>query len=157
MATLTKNAISVTVRDWAKRTKIWDHKGYKSSITNIFQNSKLKKNKMTPLTKNAISVTVRDRAKRKIWDHKGYKTLYHKYFKKFKILTKEFKMAALTKMQSRKRWEKRIRNFKFQNLSKFNIFANFNFFPEILNVFFLNFKISSNFNFFANLIFWGEI
>ena len=37
MATLTKNAISVTVRDRAKRTKIWDHKGYKSQITNIFK------------------------------------------------------------------------------------------------------------------------
>ena len=28
MATLTKNTIFVTVRDGAKRTKIWDHKGY---------------------------------------------------------------------------------------------------------------------------------
>ena len=33
MAALTKNAISVTVRDRAKRTKIWDHKGYLSQIT----------------------------------------------------------------------------------------------------------------------------
>ena len=40
MAALTKNAISVTVRDIAKQTKIWDHKGYKSLITNIFKNSK---------------------------------------------------------------------------------------------------------------------
>ena len=40
MAALTKNAISVTVRDRAKRTKIWDHKVYKSQITNTFQNSK---------------------------------------------------------------------------------------------------------------------
>ena len=32
MAALTKNAISVTGRDRAKRTKIWDHKGYKSRI-----------------------------------------------------------------------------------------------------------------------------
>ena len=39
MAALTKNAISVTVRDRAKRTKIWDHKGCKSQITNIFKNS----------------------------------------------------------------------------------------------------------------------
>ena len=33
MADLTKNAISLTVRDRAKRTKTWDHKGYKSQIT----------------------------------------------------------------------------------------------------------------------------
>ena len=33
MAALTKNAITVTGRDRAKRTKIWDHKGYKSQIT----------------------------------------------------------------------------------------------------------------------------
>ena len=38
MAALTKNAISVTVRDRAKRTKIWDHKGCKTQITNIFKN-----------------------------------------------------------------------------------------------------------------------
>ena len=45
MAALTKKAISVTVRDRANRTKIWDHKGYKSPITNIFKNSKfVKKN-----------------------------------------------------------------------------------------------------------------
>ena len=35
MAALTKNAISVTVRDRAKRTKTWDHKGYKSQIKNV--------------------------------------------------------------------------------------------------------------------------
>ena len=34
-------AISVTVRGRGKRTKIWDHKGYNSQITNIFKNSKL--------------------------------------------------------------------------------------------------------------------
>ena len=34
MAALTKNAILVTVRDRAKRTKILDHKG---QITNIFK------------------------------------------------------------------------------------------------------------------------
>ena len=33
MATLTKNAISVTGRDRAKRTTIWDHKGYESGNT----------------------------------------------------------------------------------------------------------------------------
>ena len=38
MAALTRNAISLTVRDRAKRTKILDHKGYKSPITNIFEN-----------------------------------------------------------------------------------------------------------------------
>ena len=43
MAALTKNSISVTVRDRAKRTKIWDHKGKKSQITNIFKNSKFYK------------------------------------------------------------------------------------------------------------------
>ena len=37
MAALTKNAISVTVRDRGKRTKIWDHKGYKGVMTNIFK------------------------------------------------------------------------------------------------------------------------
>ena len=46
MAALTKNAISVTVRDRAKQTKILDHKHYKSLITNIFKNSKFyKKNR----------------------------------------------------------------------------------------------------------------
>ena len=46
MAVLTKNAISVTVRDRVKRTKIWDHKGYRRQIRNIFKNSKFyKKNK----------------------------------------------------------------------------------------------------------------
>ena len=40
MADLTQNAISVTVRDRVKRTKILDPKGYKSQITNIFKNSK---------------------------------------------------------------------------------------------------------------------
>ena len=45
MATLTKNGILVMVRDTAKRTKIWDHKGYKSQITNIFKNSKFYKKK----------------------------------------------------------------------------------------------------------------
>ena len=44
MAALTKNAIPVTGRDRAKGTKIWDHKGYKSLITNIFKNSKFYKN-----------------------------------------------------------------------------------------------------------------
>ena len=43
MAALTKNAISLTERDRAKRTKIWDIKGYNSQITNIFNNSKFKK------------------------------------------------------------------------------------------------------------------
>ena len=43
MAALTKNAISLTVRDRAKQTKIVDHKSYKSLITNIFKNSKFKK------------------------------------------------------------------------------------------------------------------
>ena len=73
MAALTKNGILVKVRDRAKRTKIWDHKGCKSQIRNIFKNSNFyKKFKMAALTKNAISVTVIDRAKRtKIWDHLG--------------------------------------------------------------------------------------
>ena len=46
MAALTKNAISVTVRDRAKRIKIWDLKGYKSQITNIVKNSKFYKKKL---------------------------------------------------------------------------------------------------------------
>ena len=45
MAAFTKNAILVMVRDRAKRTKIWDHKGYRSQITNIFKNSKFYKKK----------------------------------------------------------------------------------------------------------------
>ena len=46
MAALTKNAISVTVRDRAKQTKLWDHK---SQITNILKNSKFdKKNSKWP-------------------------------------------------------------------------------------------------------------
>ena len=49
MAALTKNAISVTGRDRAKWTKIWDHKGNKKHITNIFKNSKFyKKNSKWP-------------------------------------------------------------------------------------------------------------
>ena len=40
MALLTKTAIQLTVRHSAKQTKIWDHKGYKSEIRNIFKNSK---------------------------------------------------------------------------------------------------------------------
>ena len=53
MAALTENAISVTGRDSAKRTKILDHKGNKSLITNIFKNSKFykKKSKWPPLPK----------------------------------------------------------------------------------------------------------
>ena len=42
MAALTKHAISVTVRDRAKRTKSWDHKGYKSQIRNIFKKRLIK-------------------------------------------------------------------------------------------------------------------
>ena len=63
-AALTKNAISVIVRDRAKRTKIWDCKGYRSQITDIFKNSKFykKKIKMPDLTKNAILVTVKESA-----------------------------------------------------------------------------------------------
>ena len=45
MAALTKNAMSVTVRDRAKRSKIWDHKVYNSLLTNIFKNSKFYKKK----------------------------------------------------------------------------------------------------------------
>ena len=37
MAALTNNGISVTGSDRAKRTKIWDHKGYKSQIRSIFK------------------------------------------------------------------------------------------------------------------------
>ena len=94
MAALTKNAISVTVRDRAKWTKIWDHKGYKSEITNILKNSKFyqKKFKMAALTKNAISVTVRDRAKwTKIWDHKGYKSQITNILKNSKFYKKNSK------------------------------------------------------------------
>ena len=45
MALLTRNAISVTVRDRAKWTKNCEHKGYKSPITKIFKNSKFYKKK----------------------------------------------------------------------------------------------------------------
>ena len=49
MAALINNAISVTGRDRAKRTKIWDHKGYNSQITNIFKIRNLtKKNSKWP-------------------------------------------------------------------------------------------------------------
>ena len=50
MAALTKNAISETVRDRAKRTKIWDHKGYKSQLRQIF--SKIQNFIMADLNKN---------------------------------------------------------------------------------------------------------
>ena len=49
MAALTKNAILVMVRDTAKRTRILDHKGYNSQITNIFKIRNLtKKNSKWP-------------------------------------------------------------------------------------------------------------
>ena len=52
MADLTKNAISLTLRERAKRTKIWDHKGYKIQITNILKNSKFyKKDFLITMTK----------------------------------------------------------------------------------------------------------
>ena len=38
MAALTKNAISVMGRERAKRTEIWDHKGYKIQVRNILKN-----------------------------------------------------------------------------------------------------------------------
>ena len=38
---LTKNAISVMVRDGAKETKISDHNGYRSQIPNIFTKFKI--------------------------------------------------------------------------------------------------------------------
>ena len=88
MAHFTKNAISVMVRDTAKRTKIWDHKCCKSQIANIFKNLKFyeKIKKMAALTTNAISVTQRDRAKRtKIWDQKGYKRQITNIFKNSKF------------------------------------------------------------------------
>ena len=40
MSALNKNAISVTMRDRAKRTKILDHKDYKRQVANIFKNYK---------------------------------------------------------------------------------------------------------------------
>ena len=73
MAALTKNAISVTARNRAKQTKIWDHQDYKSQIT------------------------IRDRAKRtKIWDHKK-KSQITNILKNSKFYKKKFKMADLTK------------------------------------------------------------
>ena len=53
MAALTKSAISVTVRDTAKRTKTWEHKCNKGQITSIFENSKFykKKSKWPPCLK----------------------------------------------------------------------------------------------------------
>ena len=91
MAALTKNAISVKVRDRVKQTKILDHRGYKSQITNIFKNFKivLKKIKMAALTKNAISVTVRDRANRTKFDHKVYKSQITNIFKKIQSFIKK--------------------------------------------------------------------
>ena len=56
MFTLTKNSISVTVRDRAKRTKIWDNKGFKSQKFKKIQNL-IKKIKMVfKILRNAISV-----------------------------------------------------------------------------------------------------
>ena len=50
MAALTENAISITLRERAKWTKMWDYKPYKSQITNIFKNSEFyqKKSKWLP-------------------------------------------------------------------------------------------------------------
>ena len=81
---MTKNAISVTVRDRAKLTKVWNHNGNKSIITIFFKNSKFhkQKSKWPPWLKNANLVTVRDEAKQtKIWDHMGYKCLITNIFK----------------------------------------------------------------------------
>ena len=102
-----KNLIKIlnseTVRDRAKQTEIWDHKGYKSQIRNIFKNSKFyKKNQNGLLDQNAISLTVRDRAKQtKIWDHKGYKRLntnilkVQNFIKKRRVFKKDWR-AQLT-------------------------------------------------------------
>ena len=90
---MTKNAMSITVRDRAKWTQIWDYKGYKCKITNIFKNSKFdNKNQNGGLDQNAISVMVRDRAKRtKIWKHKGYKSQITNKFKNSKFYKKKSK------------------------------------------------------------------
>ena len=70
MAALTKNVISVILRDRAKWTF-----GITSVLKvkqQIFKKNLNFKNKNGSLCKNSISVTVRYRAKRtKIWDHKG--------------------------------------------------------------------------------------
>ena len=52
MSALSKNAISVTVIDRAKQTKIWDHKGNKTQLTNIFKNSKFYKKKSKYIEQN---------------------------------------------------------------------------------------------------------
>ena len=66
------------VRDRAKRTKIWDHKGEKTKQNQNF----IKKNKNDRLDQNAMTVTVRGRAKRtKILDQKGYKRQITNIFK----------------------------------------------------------------------------
>ena len=92
MAAFTKKAISVTMRDRAKQSKIWDHKGYKGILTNIFKNSNLKKKcKMAPTwTKVLTTETVWDHENgRKIWDHKGYNmcksTIHWKFYNFSKI------------------------------------------------------------------------
>ena len=63
MAALTKNAISVTVRDRAKGPKFGITRVIRVLITNIFKNSKFYKKelKMAALTTNAISITVRNK------------------------------------------------------------------------------------------------
>ena len=92
---MTKNAISVAVRDRAKRTKILDHKGYKSQITNIFKNSKFcKKNKNVRLDQKHYLSKGRDRAKQnKIWGHKGYTRA--PYFENFIIFQNLPKISEL--------------------------------------------------------------
>ena len=61
MAALIKSAISVTGKDRAKWTKIWDHKSDKSQLTNILKiPNVIKKIKMAALAKNAMLVTVRE-------------------------------------------------------------------------------------------------
>ena len=76
MADLTKNAILLTVRDRAKRTKIWNHKGYKSQITNFFKNSKFYKKRLNGRLDQKCYLRDSERQSEmdEILDHKGYYT-----------------------------------------------------------------------------------
>ena len=73
MADLTKNAISLTVRDRAKRTKTWDLKGYKSQIT---------KSVILLLNPNSVVFLDMEALLRKLYKLLAYSILKKNIFKK---------------------------------------------------------------------------
>ena len=93
MADQTKSAALVTVRDRAKKTKIWDRNGQNCQITNIFKNIKFKK-----IQDKKCSVTVSEKDQN--LGSQGFKESNNQNFLKILNFIKKFQMADLTKMLS---------------------------------------------------------